>query len=111
MPPDDQARIEHMLEAARRVRSATDPLTRSQLEADDLRTLGIIKCIEIIGEAAAHVDAETQKRFPHIPWPQVVGMRNRLVHGYFSIDMDQVWKTITEDSPQLIEWLEHPEDA
>jgi len=72
--------------------------------------LGLVKCVEIIGEAAARIGEETKERNPQIPWAQIVAMRNRLVHLYFDIDLDQVWNAVTEDSParvtQLKELLE-----
>lgn len=72
--------------------------------------MGLVKCVEIIGEAAARIGEETKERNPQIPWAQIVAMRNRLVHLYFDIDLDQVWNAVTEDSParvtQLKELLE-----
>lgn len=62
--------------------------------------------LEIIGEAASKVSAEAQRHLPSIPWADVVGMRNRLIHAYFEIDLDVVWQTISADLPQLIEALE-----
>jgi uncharacterized protein with HEPN domain len=63
--------------------------------------LGLVKCVEIIGEAAARMGKETKDRNPQVPWAQIIAMRNRLVHLYFEIDLDQVWKAITEDLPPL----------
>lgn len=68
--------------------------------------LGLLKCIEIVGEAAARVGADTQGRYPQIPWADIVGMRNRLVHVYFDIDLDRVWDTVEQDLPPLIAALE-----
>jgi uncharacterized protein with HEPN domain len=67
---------------------------------------GLVKCVEIIGEAAARVGADTKGTYPQIPWAQIVAMRNRLVHAYFDIDLDQVWKAATEDLPPLVVALE-----
>jgi uncharacterized protein with HEPN domain len=58
--------------------------------------------VEIIGEAANRVSRPTRVRYPQIPWPQIAGMRNRLVHGYDVIDLDLLWDTITDDLPPLI---------
>jgi uncharacterized protein with HEPN domain len=68
--------------------------------------LAIIKELEIIGEAASKVSSETRERFPEIPWQDIVGMRNRFIHGYFDIDMDRVWDTVNADLPELLELLE-----
>jgi uncharacterized protein with HEPN domain len=61
----------------------------------------IVRAIEVIGEAASKVTAETRAASLDIPWASIVGMRNRLVHGYFDIDLDVVWKTVTEEIPPL----------
>jgi len=68
--------------------------------------LGLVKCVEIIGEAAARMGKETKERNPQIPWAQIIAMRNRLVHLYFDIDLDQVWKGLTEDLPALVTQLQ-----
>jgi uncharacterized protein with HEPN domain len=58
--------------------------------------------VEIIGEAAANVPAEVRARYKNIPWEEVKGMRNKLVHRYFGINMEVVWQTVQEDLPALI---------
>ncbi len=106
MSKNDRIRIQHMRDAAREaIRSATGR-TRGDLEKDYVWTLGLVKCVEIIGEAAAHVGDDTRKSNPEIPWLQIIAMRNRLVHAYFDIDVDEVWKAITEDLPPLVKELE-----
>jgi uncharacterized protein with HEPN domain len=66
----------------------------------------LVRLLEIIGEAATRVTAATQKSNPTIPWAQVIGMRNRLIHGYDVIDLDILWQTVVEDVPSLIHALE-----
>jgi len=66
----------------------------------------LLKCIEIIGEAAARVRGDTQGRYPNIPWMDIIGMRNRLVHVYFDIDLALLWTTLTDDLPKLVQELE-----
>lgn len=65
----------------------------------------IIRQLEILGEAAVAVSLQTKKKFPHIPWTQAIGIRNRLIHVYFDIDNDTIWRTINNDIPTLIEQL------
>ncbi len=62
--------------------------------------------IEIIGEAASRVSPKGKDRFPDLPWDDIVGMRNRLIHGCFDVDLDQVWLTVTRDLPPLLARLE-----
>lgn len=62
--------------------------------------------MEIVGEAAARVSEDTKRAHPDIPWAEIVGMRNRLVHVYFDIDLQLVWATVRDDLPTLITLLE-----
>jgi len=105
MPKDDFIRIQHMREAALSAVQSAQGRLRSDLDTDLVWMMGLVKCVEIIGEAAAHVSDATRSQYPRIPWPQIIGMRNRLVHVYFDIDRDRVWDTITIDLPILIEEL------
>ncbi|MCX5858370.1 MAG: DUF86 domain-containing protein [Proteobacteria bacterium] len=106
MLKDDKIRIKHMLDAAKEAVNSTSGSTRSDLGKDHIRVLGLVKCVEIVGEAASRVGKETRDSYPEIAWNQIVAMRNRLVHVYFDIDLEQVWKTVSEDLPPLIDQLE-----
>ena len=66
----------------------------------------MVKSIEIIGDAASRVDEEVKRVHPSIPWQDIVGMRNRFLHGYFDIDLRLVWDTVTNDLPELIGQLQ-----
>ncbi len=90
-----------MLDAAKEAMEFCEGKTRSDLESDRKLTLAVLKELEIIGEAATRVTEETRKRWPGIPWEDIVGMRNRLIHGYFDVNYDIVWRTIMDDIPQL----------
>jgi uncharacterized protein with HEPN domain len=63
--------------------------------------LSLVKAIEILGEAASRVSEETRSEFCSIPWRDIIAMRNRLIHGYFDINLDIVWKTVTDELPHL----------
>ena len=69
-------------------------------------SLHLIKDIEIVGEAASRVTEAARRDLPWIPWEEIVGMRNRLVHAYFDINLDILWNTTQEDLPELIVQLE-----
>jgi uncharacterized protein with HEPN domain len=62
----------------------------------------LVKAIEILGEAAVQVSEQARRRHPQVPWAEITGMRNRLVHAYFDIDLDRVWDTVVDDLPELI---------
>ena len=100
-------RLRHMFDAAREAIDFGRGKARTDLDDDRLLVLGLLKCIEIVGEAAAHIGPDTKNRYPEIPWADIVGMRNRLVHAYFDIDPDRVWDTLEQDLPPLVATLEN----
>jgi uncharacterized protein with HEPN domain len=102
MRPDDVVRLRHMLDAAEEAVGFARGRSRADLDRDRMLALAIVKTIEIIGEAASRVSAETQQTCPAVPWTDIVGMRNRLIHAYFDIDLDRVWDTLADDLPPLI---------
>ncbi len=106
MQKDDSIRLRHMLDAAREAVSFATGQNRLSLDANRQLTLALVKTIEIIGEAAMKVTKEGREQWPQIPWPNIVTMRNRLIHAYFDINLDILWKTVTEDLPPLIAELE-----
>ncbi|RMD93668.1 MAG: DUF86 domain-containing protein [Calditrichaeota bacterium] len=69
-------------------------------------TLALVKDVEIIGEAAYQVSEAARKRLPEIPWADILGMRNRLVHAYFDINLNILWNTVKQDLPPLVEALQ-----
>ena len=102
----DEAYVLDMLLAARKVRRFTRGVTETQFYADELRQQAVMHLIQIIGEAARKVSAEYEQAHPEIPWRLMVGMRNRLVHEYFRIDLGKVWEVVEKDLPALIPLLE-----
>ncbi len=91
----DLVRIKHMYDGADEIQRFTHGKTRNDLENDRLLSLAIVHLLEIIGEAANKVTPEFQNKYSQVPWKSIVEMRNRLIHGYYDIDLDIVWKTVT----------------
>ncbi len=106
MQKTDSIRVRHMLDAAQEAVSFAQDKSRASLDADRKLTLALVKSTEIIGEAAAKVTQNYREESPQIPWLSIINMRNRLIHAYFDIDLDILWKTVTEDLPPLIAELE-----
>lgn len=106
MFPDDRTRLRHMLDASNEALSFIVGKTRDDLEDDRQLVLALTKSIEIIGEAAARVSPEFRSTHRNVPWVDIVGMRNRLIHAYFDVDIDILWKTLTSELPPLKESLE-----
>src|SRR5947199_4321 len=104
--PDPEARLRHMLEAARKVEAFICGRTREDLDRDEMLVCAITHAIEILGEAGKHVAAPTRKQNREIPWRQVIRTRDRLVHGYFDIDREILWEIASKDVPALIPGLE-----
>ena len=98
---DDMVRLRHMLEHAREAVALIQDKNRPDLEGSRLHTLALIRLIEIVGEAASRVSKARQRQHPQILWPQIIGMRNRLIHGYWSVDLLLVWNVIESDLPTL----------
>lgn len=102
-PVRDRDRLEHVVEAIDRILGNTDFMSRDELEADDLRYYGIVKNIEIIGEVAYKLTRAFCREHAETPWEFIAKMRHVLVHDYYQIDPDAVWKVIQEDLPPLRE--------
>lgn len=93
---------DHAKEALLLVRGAT----RADLDADRKLNLALVRLLEIIGEAATRVPPEARAQYPQIPWPQLITLRHRLIHGYDQVDFDILWQIITDDLPPLAAELE-----
>jgi uncharacterized protein with HEPN domain len=106
MNKNDLVRLRHMLDAAREAVDFVQDKTQEDLFSDRMLALSLIKLVEIIGEAAASVSTETQNLFPQIPWQNAIRIRNRLIHGYFDINLGIVWDTVRDNLPPLIAELE-----
>jgi uncharacterized protein with HEPN domain len=106
MRKDDAIRLRHMLDAAREAMGFVQGRNRAHLNADRKLVLALVKDIEIIGEAACQISEITRDQLQEIPWEDIIGMRHRLVHAYFDINLDILWRTVQEDLPALIAVLE-----
>lgn len=105
MRADDAVRLSHMREAAEKAVEFSTGKTRADLNDNEMLVLSLVKCVEIIGEAANKVSDETRLELQTIPWTDIIGMRHRLIHGYFDINLDIVWTTVTQELPELIDEL------
>lgn len=101
MEAGDRIRLRHMMDAADDVARFLVGRERADLDSDRMLLFAVVRALEIIGAAASKVSQETRGVLPAIPWRAIVGMRNRVVHAYFDIDRDIVWKAATEEVPAL----------
>lgn len=103
---DDEIRLRHILDAAREAVGFTEGNRREDLDTDRKLSLSLVRLLEIIGEAAKGITTEFRQEHSELPWKSMVGMRDRLIHGYFDVNLDVVWETVTNDLPPLINKLE-----
>ncbi|MGQ9500680.1 MAG: HepT-like ribonuclease domain-containing protein, partial [Anaerolineae bacterium] len=96
----------HMVNAAREAVSFAQGRAREDLDTDRMLVLALVQCLAIIGEAASRITAAFQQQHPQVPWADIIGMRNRLVHAYFDVNLDILWHTIQDDLPPLIAQME-----
>ena len=94
-----------MLDAARTVEQLTSNQDFARYSNDRRTQLAVERSLEIIGEAASKVSASFRNAHPEIPWRQIIGQRNVLIHEYGEIKQERIWKTVRENVPQLIELL------
>ncbi|MCB9122436.1 MAG: DUF86 domain-containing protein [Caldilineaceae bacterium] len=107
MSDEDRVRLQHMLDAAEEAMSFAAGQMRADLDYDRKLVLALVKDIEIIGEAAFRIAPAVQEEMPDIPWDDIVGMRHRLVHAYFDINLDILWRTVQDDLPPLVVLLQN----
>ncbi len=99
---DPQLPLRQMLDTAVEAATLCQGKQRADLDDDRLLELALTRLLEIIGEAANRVPPAEQATHPNLPWAQMVGLRNRLIHGYDAVDLDIVWQIVRQDLPPLI---------
>jgi uncharacterized protein with HEPN domain len=106
MPRDDRSTLEQMLDTATRIRALTRARTRDAFETDEVGQLALLHLIQRLGEGASRLSADFRTDHPEFPWAEMIGMRNRIVHGYDDVDPDIVWRVGREDIEPVIAGLE-----
>jgi len=92
--------------AARRAINHLDGVQSRTFEESELLQDAVVRALEVVGEAAAHISTEYRETHPEIPWHKMIGMRNRLIHEYFRVNYAAVWDTVRNDLPDLVKMLE-----
>ena len=98
--------LRQMLDHAREAITLTKGKSYAELIDDRVLALALVRLMEIVGEAANRVPKEEQSRHPEIPWRLIIGLRNRLIHGYDAIDYEILWHILDRDLPELVISLE-----
>ena len=106
MSKRDVSRVDDMLDAAQKAVLFARGNTRVDLDKNEVLALALVRLLEIVGEAAKYIPDSIKSTHPEVPWREIAATRNRLIHGYFSVDLDIVWAIIENDLPPLIMQLE-----
>ena len=99
---DNLTRLKHIRDSAKEALFFVENKTRKDLDNERMLSLALVRLIEIIGEAANNISEDYRAKYSKIPWRQMIGMRNRIIHAYFDVDLDIVWQVITQDLGLLL---------
>ena len=105
MSKDNTVFLKHILDAIDIIEDYLKGRSYEEFKNNRMLQDAVIREIEIIGEATKNLSAEFRDKYPEIPWRQMAGMRDKLIHGYFGVDLGAVWDTATKDIPSLKEKL------
>jgi uncharacterized protein with HEPN domain len=97
----DDVYLYHILDFISQIEKFTEGINKNEFKNNELVQSAVIRQIEIIGEASKKLSDKFKNNYPNIPWTDITGMRDKLIHGYFGVDIDIVWLTIQKDIPKL----------
>lgn len=101
----DEIYLRHILDAINKIRKYTDKVDEDKFKSEEIIQDAVIRKLEIIGEAVKLIDKKTKNKKTELPWKDIAGMRDKLIHNYFGVDLDAVWLTLTKDLDQLKEGI------
>lgn len=93
--------LNDIVEYAAKAESFLSGITLKNFKANEEKTLAVIRALEVIGEAARNIPKQIRKKYPEVPWDEMTGMRDKLIHNYFGVNLEVVWRTVKEDLPSM----------
>jgi len=101
MPKDNLAYIDHILKCIRKIRKFVKGIDKKEFARNEMLQDAVIRNFEVIGEASKKITADFKKVYYDLPWKEISGMRDKLIHDYLGVDIDVIWETIEQDLPVL----------
>lgn len=93
--------VRDILENMERAERFVVEMTYEEFVKEEMANFAVIRCIEIMGEAAKHIPDSVRDKYPKIPWRDIAGMRDKVIHFYFGVNLERVWLVVKEDIPQI----------
>lgn len=106
MKKDDSVYLHHILDAIHRIETYTKGISKETYMQNGLLQDGVVRQLEIIGEASNNLSDEFQEKHSEIPWGQIISLRNRIIHAYFDINLEITWDIVRGDIPELKRQIE-----
>jgi uncharacterized protein with HEPN domain len=103
MMKDDSVYLRHILDAIEQIESYLDGISVDQFQKTKLIQDGVLRQLEIMGEASRNLSDDIRQDHPEVPWRQIVGLRNRVIHAYFSVNTEIIWEITQDDLPSIKE--------
>lgn len=99
--------LEDIVDASEKIGQFIAGMTHEQFAKDDKTVYAVIRALEMIGEAIKQIPASLRDKYPRVSWREAAGIRDKLIHNYFGVNLEVVWKTAVEDVPNLCSQIRH----
>jgi uncharacterized protein with HEPN domain len=111
MKKDDSVYLRHIIDAFEQIGLYMNSVSHEEFLRNRLLQDGVIRQLEVMGEAARNLSEDLRNEYPEIPWRQMIGLRNRMIHAYFNVDLQIIWEIVQGDIPDLKQKMKQILDA